>query len=177
MGAIVTPAGSLRIAVTLAAALVLLLAAFAGLLGVAVGSNACAGDSHVSPSAEADRAIPARYLTAYRAAGSHYGLPWQTLAAIGAIETDHGRSTAPGVRSGLNSYGCCAGPMQFNLTDGPPSTWQRYRVDGDHDGTKDAVKTIDKTYGHLAHDSDDYRRELLASRSGVEMASAPGQNG
>jgi membrane-bound lytic murein transglycosylase B len=38
------------------------------------------------------------------------------------------------VRSGLNRYrdrhgrlrSCCAGPMQFNLTDGPPSTWARY---------------------------------------------------
>ena len=40
-----------------------------------------------------------------------------------------------------------------------------------------SVKTIDKTYGHLAHDSEDHLRELLTSRSGVEMASAPGLNG
>jgi hypothetical protein len=45
------------------------------------------------------------------------------LAGIGAIETDHGRADAPGVHSGRNSFGCCAGPMRFNLTDGPPSTW------------------------------------------------------
>jgi hypothetical protein len=56
------------------------------------------------------------------------------LAAIGKVESNHGRARIPGVHSGLNRYrdrrgrlrSCCAGPMQFNLTDGPPSTWQRY---------------------------------------------------
>ena len=134
MDVIATPA--LRTALPLAAASVLLLAAFAGLLGVAAGPDACAGGDQASPTAETDRAIPPNYLVAYRTAGSEFGVPWQVLAAIGAIETDHGRSTAPGVRSGLNSYACCAGPMQINLTDGPPSTWQRYGVDGDHDGAK-----------------------------------------
>jgi transglycosylase-like protein with SLT domain len=65
------------------------------------------------------------------------------LAAIGAIESDHGRSTAPGVRSGVNAFGCCAGPMQFNLTNGPPSTWQTYRVDGNHDGDIDPYDPAD----------------------------------
>jgi hypothetical protein len=69
--------------------------------------------------------------------------PWSILAAIGSIETDHGRSSAPGVHSGLNSFGCCAGSMQFNLTDGPPSTWQRYGVDGDHDGVADVYDPPD----------------------------------
>jgi hypothetical protein len=30
------------------------------------------------------------------------------------------------VRSGINLAGCCAGPMQFNLTNGPPSTWDTW---------------------------------------------------
>jgi integrase len=34
-----------------------------------------------------------------------------------------------------------------------------------------SVKTIDKTYGHLAHDSEDHLRELLEARSGVVVAS------
>ena len=41
------------------------------------------------------------------------------------------RSTARRPRSrprrrhhGLNAFGCCAGPMQFNVTNGPPSTWR-----------------------------------------------------
>jgi hypothetical protein len=68
--------------------------------------------------------IPRRYLGFYAdAAAACRGLTWQVLAAIGKIESDHGRSSAPGVRSGINRAGCCAGPMQFNLTNGPPSTW------------------------------------------------------
>jgi hypothetical protein len=68
--------------------------------------------------------IPRRYLGIYAdAAATCKGLTWQVLAAIGKIESDHGRSSAPGVRSGVNRFGCCAGPMQFNIRNGPPSTW------------------------------------------------------
>jgi hypothetical protein len=68
--------------------------------------------------------IPRRYLAIYTdAAAVCKGLTWQVLAAIGKIESDHGRSSAPGVRSGVNRFGCCAGPMQFNIRNGPPSTW------------------------------------------------------
>jgi hypothetical protein len=58
-------------------------------------------------------------------------LRWQVVAAIGKVESDHGRASAPGVRSGVNRFGCCAGPMQFNLTNGPPSTWDAWRWPGD----------------------------------------------
>src|SRR4051812_42024863 len=85
------------------------------------------------PSAVARGDIPSRYLELYEAAGERYGIdPW-ILAAIGSIETDHGRSTAPGVRSGVNTFGCCGGPMQFSLI-GSPSTWDSYGLDGDGDG-------------------------------------------
>jgi hypothetical protein len=68
--------------------------------------------------------IPRRYLELYtRAAGACRALTWQVLAGIGKVETDHGRSPAAGVRGGVNSAGCCAGPMQFNIRNGPPSTW------------------------------------------------------
>jgi len=74
------------------------------------------------PSALARAEIPPAYLRLYTEAGARYGIdPW-ILAAIGWIETQHGRSTAPGVRYGVNAYGCCAGPMQFNVRNGPPST-------------------------------------------------------
>ena len=87
-----------------------------------------------SPSRAAIADIPAGYLRLYRQAEAAYGVPWSVLAAIGKVESDHGRLRLPGVRSGLNRYrdrhgrwrSCCAGPMQFNLTDGPPSTWQRH---------------------------------------------------
>jgi hypothetical protein len=77
--------------------------------------------------------IPSDYLAHYvTAAHTCPHLSWQLLAAIGKIESDHGRSRAPGVRSGLNRFGCCAGPMQFNLTNGPPSTWTAYARPGDN---------------------------------------------
>jgi hypothetical protein len=71
--------------------------------------------------------IPRRYLTFYtQAASTCPALTWQVLAAIGKIESDHGRSSAPGVRSGVNRFGCCAGPMQFNIRNGSPSTWDTW---------------------------------------------------
>ena len=71
------------------------------------------------PSDVARGDIPENYLGLYEAAGAKYGVdPW-ILAAIGSIETDHGRSTAPGVRAGVNAYGCCAGPMQFSVVGSP----------------------------------------------------------
>ena len=71
--------------------------------------------------------IPRRYLDVYtEAASTCPALTWQVLAAIGKIESDHGRSSAPGVRSGVNRFGCCAGPMQFNIRNGSPSTWDTW---------------------------------------------------
>ncbi|WP_280370741.1 bifunctional lytic transglycosylase/C40 family peptidase [Nocardia wallacei] len=69
------------------------------------------GGSTPSPDAVTD--IPTEQLVLYQhAAPDCPGLDWSVLAAIGKIETDHGRSTLPGVHSGENSAGA-AGPMQF----------------------------------------------------------------
>ncbi|WP_227999112.1 C40 family peptidase [Nocardia australiensis] len=66
-----------------------------------------------SPSTEAQQDIPTEMLVLYQAAaGDCPGLDWSVLAAIGKIETDHGRSTLPGVSSGANTSGA-GGPMQF----------------------------------------------------------------
>ncbi|HEV8653186.1 MAG TPA: hypothetical protein VG276_28270, partial [Actinomycetes bacterium] len=68
--------------------------------------------------------IPPAYLVLYqRGAHACPGLSWAVLAGIGKVETNHGRSRAPGVVSGVNRFGCCSGPMQFNIRNGPPSTW------------------------------------------------------
>jgi hypothetical protein len=86
----------------------------------------------IRASAAAIADIPSDYLGYYiTAARTCPNLTWQLLAGIGKVESDHGRSRAPGVRSGLNRFGCCAGPMQFNLTNGPPSTWAGYARPGD----------------------------------------------
>ncbi|MFX0581112.1 NlpC/P60 family protein [Nocardia nepalensis] len=66
-----------------------------------------------APSPEAVSDIPADRLALYqRAAGVCPGLDWAVLAAIGKIESDHGRSPLPGVTSGENFAGA-GGPMQF----------------------------------------------------------------
>ncbi|MGQ0680632.1 MAG: lytic transglycosylase domain-containing protein [Actinomycetota bacterium] len=82
--------------------------------------------------------IPANLLPIYRAAASEScDMPWEVLAAVGKIESDHGRSTLAGVTSGTNSAGA-AGPMQFM-----PGTWAAYGVDGDGDGDTDIYDPVD----------------------------------
>ncbi|MFI5068099.1 MAG: NlpC/P60 family protein [Streptosporangiales bacterium] len=57
--------------------------------------------------------IPAGYLAWYMSAAQTCpGLPWSVLAGIGKVESDHGRSSLPGVRAESNSAGA-EGPMQF----------------------------------------------------------------
>jgi hypothetical protein len=136
--------GALRIGAILAALLLLLLATLTGILAVMIRPGTCTGSAgDASPSTQAEHGIPAGYLSLYLETGRTYRVPWPVLAGIGAIETDHGRSRAPGVRSGRNRYGCCAGPMQFNVTDGPPSTWDHYAVDANHDGEQDIYDPAD----------------------------------
>ena len=88
-----------------------------------------------SPAARAD--IPTGYLRLYRqAAGRCPGLSWSVLAAVGKVESDHGRSPLPGVRSGWNSAGA-AGPMQFGIGTGRAgNAWARYGQDFDSDGRR-----------------------------------------
>lgn len=120
--------------------------------------------------------IPAEALTAYRRgesllaeadAGCH--LPWHLLAAIGHLESDHGRTggnaldargiSRPGVygpaldgRDGLAEIADTDGgtidqdPVHDRAV-GPmqfiPSTWRLVRVDADHDGTKNPQSISD----------------------------------
>jgi hypothetical protein len=88
------------------------------------------------PASRAARAdIPAGYLKLYqRAARQCPGLSWTVLAAIGKVESDHGRARLPGVRSGWNRAGA-AGPMQFGIGRGRAgNAWARYGGDFDRDG-------------------------------------------
>ncbi|HVF78843.1 MAG TPA: hypothetical protein VNA28_11140 [Solirubrobacteraceae bacterium] len=65
------------------------------------------------------------FMALYREAGRSFAVSWHLIASIHRQETAF--STAPGTYRGLNAFGCCAGPMQFNVTNGPVSTWKLYR--------------------------------------------------
>src|SRR5215217_3034453 len=87
-----------------------------------------------APSRAAVADIPAGYLRLYRSAGARYRVPWPVLAAIGKVESDHGRTRLPGVRSGSNSAGAC-GPMQIGCVPGSKAgnSWARYGHSRPHD--------------------------------------------
>jgi membrane-bound lytic murein transglycosylase B len=89
-----------------------------------------------TPSRAAVADIPAQYLRLYRQAGARYRIPWPVLAAIGKVESDHGRVRLPGVRSGSNWAGAC-GPMQLGCVPGSRAgnAWARYGHGRPHDPT------------------------------------------
>lgn len=101
-------------------------AVLVGAFATASGSPTSAPGTIPGPAASD---IPPLYLQLYVAAGQQERVDWAILAAIGKVETDHGRLDAPGVTSGVNSAGCCAGPMQFSITP-RPSTWDMFGAGG-----------------------------------------------
>jgi hypothetical protein len=88
-----------------------------------------------APSLAATNDIPPSYLRRYQAAVTRCaGLSWAVLAAVGKLESDHGRTRLPGVRSGWNHAGA-AGPMQFGIGVGRAgNAWARYGRDFDRNG-------------------------------------------
>jgi membrane-bound lytic murein transglycosylase B len=80
-------------------------------------------------------AIPADFKRFYiGAAKTCKGLPWTVVAAIGQVESGHGRNPS-------TSYAGAQGPMQFM-----PATFAAYAVDGDRDGDKDIMDPADSIY-------------------------------
>jgi hypothetical protein len=134
-------------------------------LGRAVASSA--PEDEAQPVAD----IPGEFLTACRAAAARFRLEpdgWSYLAGIGKIESDHGRSAAPGVRSGQNAHGCCAGPMQIDNGSGTGGgTWGAFKADGDDDGRFDIYSPADAVataarYLAASGAPDDWPRALFA---------------
>ena len=91
-----------------AVALVVLLI-LTGSVAVLVGNWAALAAPAVADAPPGRRRHPAHYLVLYEEAGARFGLDWPVLAAVGKVETNHGRNAngcAP------NSAGA-RGPMQF----------------------------------------------------------------
>ena len=87
--------------------------------GSGVGTASSGGTRDRGPS------LPAGWADLEQAAAATCpGLSWSVLAAIGSVESDSGRSTAPGVSSGTNPAGA-EGPFQFE-----PSTFAAYATVG-----------------------------------------------
>ena len=100
--------------------------------GMGRGNCVNVSDAGDQPTEASDaKAVPAAYLALYQAAGKKYGIPWNVLAGVGKVETDHGRSKMAGVSSGEN-YAGAGGPMQFLA-----ATFKSFAVDGNKDGKKD----------------------------------------
>jgi soluble lytic murein transglycosylase-like protein len=104
----------------------------------------------VSPLAKQE--IPDRYLTLYQRAGRRYDVPWTVLAGIGKVESDHGRSRLPGVRSGANHAGAC-GPMQIGCVPGSKAgnSWARYGHGRPYDPANAIPAAARYLVGHGAH--------------------------
>ena len=100
--------------------ILMVLAAVRSLPGVTSAGGGDDAVSAVGPAASL-ASVPAAMLRLYSAAATICpGLSWTVLAAIGEVESDHGRSDLPGVRSGANAAGA-EGPMQFE-----PATFAEY---------------------------------------------------
>jgi hypothetical protein len=80
--------------------------------------------------------IPPAMLALYQQAAAVRcpGLPWPVLAAVGKVESDHGRN------AGTSSAGA-RGPMQFM-----PGTWAAYGVDANGDGVADILNPVDAVH-------------------------------
>ncbi len=79
---------------------------------------------------------PATSPSTGRRPGAARGCPGACWPPSGKVESDHGRSRLPGVRSGWNAAGA-AGPMQFGIGIGRAgNAWARYGADFDGDGRR-----------------------------------------
>jgi membrane-bound lytic murein transglycosylase B len=105
-----------------------------------------------APSRAAIADIPPSHLRLYRQAGARNRIPWSVLAAIGKVESDHGRARLPGVRSGSNWAGAC-GPMQLGCVAGSKAgnAWARYGHGRPHDPAQAIPAAARYLVDHGAH--------------------------
>jgi membrane-bound lytic murein transglycosylase B len=107
---------------------------------------------HATPSRAAVADVPTGYLRLYRQAAARYRIPWPVLAAVGKVESDHGRARLPGVRSGSNWAGAC-GPMQLGCVPHSKAgnAWARYGHGSPYDPADAIAAAARYLVDHGAH--------------------------
>jgi len=104
----------------------------AGSAGVVGGGGVVASPSGAQQQLDASRFLGANgthisrawmegFYPIYATAQQTFAVNWLLLASIHKQESAF--STAPGTYYGLNFAHCCGGPMQFNVHNGPVTTW------------------------------------------------------
>jgi hypothetical protein len=104
----------------------------------------------MAPAAVAD--IPQLYLQLYVSAARENRLDWSILAAIGSVETDHGRLQGGCATSSAGARG----PMQFM-----PGTWSKYGQGADICDPAAAISAAAR-YLRASGAPRDYHRAILA---------------
>ena len=119
--------------------------------------------------ASATASIPPDYLALYQKWGSHYGVPWQLLAAVGSVESGHGSDPGafvPHTRGVL-------GPMQFQA--GSNKAARRVDAAGNQ-GFGGTWGIYRKSSGHPPYRMDDADDEIAAAAAKLAYDSAQGRS-
>ncbi|MGX6448036.1 hypothetical protein ACVU7I_08235, partial [Patulibacter sp. S7RM1-6] len=104
------------------------------------GSDGGSGGAKLANGAEGEKVIPSAFAAAYRQVAQKSGVPAPVLAAVGYIETKHGRLT------NTSSAGA-QGPMQFL-----PGTWSNLKCAGSITALEPAVTCAAKYLTMLAEE-------------------------
>ena len=110
--------------------------------------------------ASAVASIPGDYLALYQKWGGRYGVPWQLLAAVGSVESRHGRDPGayrPHTRGVL-------GPMQFQA--GSNKAARRVNAAGDQ-GFGGTWGIWRRSSGHPPYRMDDPDDEIAAAAAKI----------
>ena len=108
----------------------------------------------------------------YDTASRTFGVNWLLLASIHKQETAF--STNATTYHGLNFAGCCGGPMQFNVTNGPVTTWMLVR-----DSYRYAMRPAAYNHPTTRHPSiyDDFDALMAAARLLAADGAGPNLDG
>ncbi len=144
--------------------------------GTGTGSGAASGRAIVARPSPAEQQLDARrfvdqtqthiarrwmegFYPIYGTAQRTFGVNWLLIASIHRQESAF--STAPDTYTGLNFAGCCGGPMQFNVTNRPVTTWQLVS-----DSYRYGVRPVRYDHATATHPSiyDDFDSVMAAGR-------------